>query len=73
MYTIVDIITSDIHAVQNLRVLKKVEDRQTWAHDCILRGFKILEQILEGGVYCVGDQLTYADACLVPQVYNAER
>ncbi|KAH7986808.1 hypothetical protein HPB51_026604 [Rhipicephalus microplus] len=25
------------------------------------------------GKYCVGDEVTIADACLVPQVYNANR
>ena len=25
------------------------------------------------GKYCVGDQITMADCCLVPQVYNAKR
>ncbi|XP_013923563.1 PREDICTED: maleylacetoacetate isomerase [Thamnophis sirtalis] len=34
-----------------------------------------LEQILKetAGCYCVGDEVTMADLCLVPQVYNAER
>ena len=26
-----------------------------------------------GGKYCVGDQITMADCCLIPQVYNANR
>ena len=50
-----------------------MDDRHSWAHDCIKRGFDVLEKVLEGGIFCVGDQLTYADACLVPQIYNAER
>ena len=34
-----------------------------------------LEQILKNtsGDYCVGDDVTIADLCLVPQVYNANR
>ena len=43
--------------------------------------FLILKQIFflqvlvskSGGKYCVGDQITMADCCLVPQVYNANR
>ena len=26
-----------------------------------------------GGKYCVGDEITMADCCLIPQVYNANR
>jgi maleylpyruvate isomerase len=26
-----------------------------------------------GGTYCFGDQITLADTCLVPQMYNARR
>jgi glutathione S-transferase len=31
-----------------------------------------IEKLLEttAGEYCVGDQVTFADCCLVPQVYN---
>ena len=25
------------------------------------------------GKYCIGDEVTMADVCLVPQVYNAQR
>ena len=32
---------------------------------------KMLEQT--AGLYCVGDVITMADCCLVPQVYNAKR
>ena len=37
--------------------------------------FPALEQLLAGcaGKYSVGDQVTLADCCLVPQVYNANR
>lgn len=34
-----------------------------------------LEKVVErtSGKYCVGDSVTLADCCLVPQVYNALR
>jgi glutathione S-transferase len=34
-----------------------------------------LEKILEtsSGNYCVGDDVTMADCCLIPQLYNARR
>ncbi|KAJ3110223.1 Glutathione S-transferase zeta-1 [Phlyctochytrium bullatum] len=63
---------------QNLRVLKKIGDagKQEWAQFWIIRGFRALEKILAGGLagkYCVGDEITLADICLVPQYYNAVR
>jgi maleylacetoacetate isomerase len=29
--------------------------------------------MLEGGSFCFGDDVSLADLCLIPQVYNAER
>ncbi|XP_069494107.1 maleylacetoacetate isomerase isoform X1 [Ambystoma mexicanum] len=69
-------IVSGIQPLQNLAVLNKVgAEKQQWAQHFIASGFQALEQILEGtaGQYCVDDELSMADLCLVPQVYNAER
>ncbi|XP_072284510.1 maleylacetoacetate isomerase isoform X2 [Pyxicephalus adspersus] len=71
-----DHITSGIQPLQNLAVLKKVGDEsQEWAKHFISRGFQALERLLEdtAGRYCVGDEVTMADLCLVPQVANANR
>ncbi|XP_073465223.1 maleylacetoacetate isomerase isoform X3 [Aquarana catesbeiana] len=71
-----DHITSGIQPLQNLAVLKKVGDgSQEWAQHFITRGFQALEQLLQdtAGRYCVGDEVTMADLCLVPQVANADR
>ncbi|XP_016781986.1 maleylacetoacetate isomerase isoform X4 [Pan troglodytes] len=61
----------------NLSVLKQVREEMqlTWAQNAITSGFNALEQILQStaGIYCVGDEVTMADLCLVPQVANAER
>jgi maleylacetoacetate isomerase len=37
--------------------------------------FLAIEKALEesAGRYCVGDQVSIADCCLVPQIYNARR
>ncbi|XP_026764249.1 probable maleylacetoacetate isomerase 1 isoform X2 [Galleria mellonella] len=37
------------------------------------RGLQTLENLLQKttGLYCVGDQITMADLCLVPQLFNA--
>uniref|UniRef100_A0A8I3W832 maleylacetoacetate isomerase n=1 Tax=Callithrix jacchus TaxID=9483 RepID=A0A8I3W832_CALJA len=72
-----DLIASGIQPLQNLSILKKVgeETKLTWAQNAITSGFNALEQILQStaGKYCVGDEVTMADLCLVPQVANAER
>ncbi|KAK2826114.1 hypothetical protein Q5P01_020328 [Channa striata] len=71
-----DLIASGIQPLQNLHVLQKIgEEKVQWAQHFIDRGFKALEPILRetAGKYCVGDEISMADICLVPQVYNAER
>ncbi|XP_068948398.1 maleylacetoacetate isomerase isoform X3 [Petaurus breviceps papuanus] len=72
-----DIIASGIQPLQNLSVLKKMgqETQLTWARAVINSGFGALEHVLQStaGKYCVGDEISMADICLVPQVANAER
>lgn len=77
------LIACDIHPVNNLRILKYMvselgavdEQKTTWYQHWIYKGFDALEQILSesAGLYCFGDQVTLADLCLVPQVFNANR
>ncbi|CAJ1073622.1 maleylacetoacetate isomerase isoform X2 [Xyrichtys novacula] len=71
-----DLIASGIQPLQNLYVIQKIgADKVQWSQHFIDRGFKALEPILKqtAGKYCVGDEISMADICLVPQVYNAER
>ncbi|XP_043372184.1 maleylacetoacetate isomerase isoform X2 [Dermochelys coriacea] len=72
-----DHIVSGIQPLQNLTFLKQVggEKKLEWAQRSITCGFQALEQILQhtAGRYCIGDEVSIADLCLVPQVYNAER
>ncbi|ROT67146.1 hypothetical protein C7M84_014790 [Penaeus vannamei] len=71
-----EIIGSGIQPLQNLSVLQKIgETKMEWGHFYIQKGFVALEQVLanSAGKYCVGDEVTIADCCLVPQVYNANR
>ncbi|XP_006884711.1 PREDICTED: maleylacetoacetate isomerase isoform X1 [Elephantulus edwardii] len=72
-----DLIAGGIQPLQNLSVLKQVgqEKQLTWAQNAINSGFNALEKILQNtaGKYCVGDEISMADLCLVPQVANAER
>jgi glutathione S-transferase len=72
-------IACDIQPIQNLRVLQKHSadqaERAEWAKYWIDVGLAAVESMLKktAGKYCVGDQVTLADVCLVPQVYNANR
>ncbi|XP_039992659.1 maleylacetoacetate isomerase isoform X1 [Xiphias gladius] len=71
-----DLIASGIQPLQNLYVIQKIgAEKVQWARHFIDRGFQALEPILKqtAGRYCVGDEISMADICLVPQVYNAER
>ncbi|XP_027700718.1 maleylacetoacetate isomerase isoform X2 [Vombatus ursinus] len=72
-----DLIASGIQPLQNLSVLKKVgqEAQLTWAQEVISSGFEALEHILQStaGKYCVGNEISMADLCLVPQVANAQK
>ncbi|XP_047677048.1 maleylacetoacetate isomerase isoform X3 [Tachysurus fulvidraco] len=71
-----DLIASGIQPLQNIYVIQKVgEEKVQWAQHFINKGFKALESILKqtSGTYCVGNEISMADICLVPQVYNAER
>lgn len=71
------IIAAGIQPVQNLRVLKKhgIEHKVDWGQWAINHGFEALEIELTktAGKFSVGDDVTMADLCLVPQVYNANR
>nr|XP_046268685.1 maleylacetoacetate isomerase isoform X2 [Scatophagus argus] len=71
-----DLIASGIQPLQNLYVIQKIgAEKAQWSQHFIDRGFQALEPILKqtAGKYCVGDEISMADICLVPQVYNAER
>ncbi|CEO99226.1 Maleylacetoacetate isomerase [Plasmodiophora brassicae] len=69
-------IVADIQPIQNLRVLRKqTGDAKEWATFWIENGFQALEKEVSktAGKYCIGDNVTIADVCLIPQVYNARR
>lgn len=72
-------IAMGIQPIQNLKVLNYVSSDPTnrirFARHWIKEGFDALERKLQltAGSYCFGSQLTLADICLVPQVYNASR
>jgi len=75
-------IAADIHPLNNLRVLKRLAEmgidqaaRDDWYRHWIVEGFNALEALAapRAGAFLVGDSVTLADICLVPQMYNARR
>ena len=78
-----EIINSGIQPVQNLRVMQKLggsydlprADQVQWSREWIAQGLAALEKLVSvhGGQYSVGDSVSFADLCLVPQLYNARR
>lgn len=76
-----EIIACDIHPLNNtspLRYLKnKLSHEQAeidaWYQHWVQEGFTVIEKLIEPSPYTCGAQVTLADICLVPQVYNARR
>ena len=76
-----ELIACDIHPLNNigpLRYLKNDMGQEqsaidTWYHHWVIAGFEALETLMGPGPYVCGEQVTVADLCLVPQVYNARR
>jgi maleylacetoacetate isomerase len=79
------IVGCDIHPLNNVRVLKYLgsrwqlseNDTKEWYAHWIAEGFRAFESTLARerrfGRFCIGDQVTMADVCLVPQIANARR
>jgi len=78
------VIASDIHPVNNLRILRYLQDeleinpeqKNAWYQHWIQEGMTMVEALLDlygSGPYCFGNAPTLADCCLVPQIANAQR
>jgi len=74
------LVTSGIQPLVNLKVqvwLKHQlhEDEIAWSRHWLASGLEALEALLSAqpGRYCVGDEVSIADLCLVPQLYGARR
>lgn len=76
---LVNIIACDTQPIQNLAVMKyysdDLEKRKEYAQHWISRGLAAYEKAIEhtAGTYSLGGEVTAADICLIPQVYNALR
>lgn len=80
-----DLVACEIHPLNNLRTLEYLRSHlgqneagvASWYRHWIADGLGKLEAALaqdEGaGSYCHGDRPTFADCCLVPQIFNARR
>ncbi len=78
-------ICSDLHPINNLRIRRYLtntlgetdDDVGQWYHHWVGVTFQGLETTLSrqpsGLRYCFGSEPTLAEACLVPQIYNARR
>lgn len=83
--SIAQIIACDMHPLNNLRVLQQLkeqfnatdDDITKWYHLWLKKGFDAIEQKLRSCAnkhpVCYGKDITLADVCLIPQVYNANR
>jgi maleylacetoacetate isomerase len=78
------LVACDIHPVNNLRVLKYLQDKlgvsaaqkDEWYKHWVAEGLAGVERLLQRygrGPFCFGTAPTVADCCLIPQIANAER
>ena|SRR3989338_3304979 len=78
-----EIVNSGIQPLQNLGVLQYIEKETSetkkveWARHWIEKGLSALEHYAAGhstaGRYCIGDEVSIADCCLIPQLYASRR
>ncbi|KAM0327168.1 hypothetical protein ACHAQA_006299 [Verticillium albo-atrum] len=73
------VIACDTQPVTNLRIVRRVRalggDADVWNRELMADGLAAYEAIVASwaGTCSVGDELTVADCCLMPALWNAER
>lgn len=75
------IVACDIHPLNNLVTLQylkrtlKQEQKEidAWYHHWVMEGFTAIEAMIAPHPFACGAQVTLADICVVPQVFNARR
>jgi maleylacetoacetate isomerase len=78
---VAQVIACDIHPLNNVAPLRYLKNElgqpqasiDAWYHHWITEGFEAVEALIGAGPYAFGNEVTLADICLVPQVYNARR
>ncbi|KAK2606033.1 hypothetical protein QQS21_003551 [Conoideocrella luteorostrata] len=74
-----EIIAADTQPVTNLRIMRRVRalggNAEEWNKELMADGLRAYEAVVKdsAGRYSVGDNVTMADACLMPAVWNAQR
>lgn len=75
-----ELINAGIQPLQNLSVTEKIapgnaDAARAWNQFWIERGLVALETWVAptAGAFCLGDRVSLADLCLIPQLYAAER
>jgi maleylpyruvate isomerase len=80
--TVAQIIACDTHPLQNLKTLARLRENgcsetqlAAWAARAIDDGLSACDRVVgeEDGPFCFGRQVSLADICLVPQLFNARR
>lgn len=83
--SLAQMVACDIHPLNNLRVLNYLQqelnidesEKKKWYHHWLKLGLDALtifvNQYSTSKMYCYKNQLTIADLCLIPQLYNARR
>lgn len=79
-WQLAEIVNSGVQPFQNASVLKRIKedlrgDDLAWVRHFIGRGLRALEALATetAGTFLVGDAVSVADLCLVPQLYGARR
>nr|XP_048335787.1 glutathione S-transferase zeta class-like [Ziziphus jujuba var. spinosa] len=80
-YQAANIVSSSIQPLQNLAILKYIEEKVSpdeklpWVQWHIGKGFESLEMLLKdyAGKYATGDDIFLADLFLAPQIFSAQR
>jgi len=77
---IAEVINSSVQPLQNLSLVKRLHaefgaDKVDWMRSVIQDGMDRLESSVAGGVgpFLVGDGPSFAEVCLIPQLFNARR
>lgn len=80
MRAMVELVNSGIQPLHNLQILSYVKDTlkgdsKAWSEQWIGKGLDALEAMAKdtAGTFLVGDQFTFADCCLLPQLFGARR
>jgi maleylacetoacetate isomerase len=79
IWALAEVVNAGIQPIQNIPVMERHSsdpgEQKAWARDFIGRGLAVYEKLCRetAGKFSVGDAFSLADACLIPQIYNAQR